>query len=165
MLSWPVRNMVRRSMPIPQPAVGGKPYSSDVQNVSSISCASSSPAAFCCKGHSVTRGCESTSKQPVRGEANRSLLGKALALHQRIVELSVGVGDLSRAEQAEQAQWLADINQSGKCELTSRPSTNSSKRSVRPGLLRWLSTTQAEHSSTVTNQIAWHRLTILRAGS
>lgn len=41
-----VRNMVRRSMPMPQPAVGGRPYSNAVQNVSSINMASSSPSAL-----------------------------------------------------------------------------------------------------------------------
>jgi len=41
-----VKNMVKRSIPRPQPAVGGKPYSNDVQKFSSINCASSSPAAL-----------------------------------------------------------------------------------------------------------------------
>ena len=38
MLQESVRNMVSRSMPIPQPAVGGSPYSRAVQKFSSISC-------------------------------------------------------------------------------------------------------------------------------
>lgn len=46
MLLESVRNMVRRSMPIPQPAVGGNPYSSAVQKVSSMNMASSSPSAL-----------------------------------------------------------------------------------------------------------------------
>jgi len=41
-----VKNMVKRSIPRPQPAVGGKPYSNDVQKFSSINWASSSPAAL-----------------------------------------------------------------------------------------------------------------------
>lgn len=41
-----VKNMVKRSIPSPQPAVGGKPYSNDVQKFSSINWASSSPAAL-----------------------------------------------------------------------------------------------------------------------
>ena len=36
MLFESVKNMVRRSMPIPQPPVGGKPYSSALQKFSSI---------------------------------------------------------------------------------------------------------------------------------
>lgn len=46
MLFESVRNMVRRSIPMPQPAVGGNPYSSAVQNVSSMNMASSSPSAL-----------------------------------------------------------------------------------------------------------------------
>lgn len=46
MLLESVRNMVRRSMPIPQPAVGGSPYSRAVQKVSSMNMASSSPSAL-----------------------------------------------------------------------------------------------------------------------
>lgn len=42
-----VKIIAKRSIPIPQPAVGGKPYSSAVQKFSSIICASSSPACFC----------------------------------------------------------------------------------------------------------------------
>jgi hypothetical protein len=38
-----VNNMVRRSIPKPQPPVGGRPYSRAVQNVSSKAIASSSP--------------------------------------------------------------------------------------------------------------------------
>jgi len=38
-----VNNIVNRSIPKPQPAVGGKPYSKAVQNVSSKAIASSSP--------------------------------------------------------------------------------------------------------------------------
>ena len=49
MLLESVRNMVRRSMPIPQPAVGGSPYSRAVQKLSSTNMASSSPAALSCK--------------------------------------------------------------------------------------------------------------------
>jgi hypothetical protein len=41
-----VKNMVRRSMPTPQPPVGGRPYSRDVQKFSSTAWASSSPAAL-----------------------------------------------------------------------------------------------------------------------
>lgn len=48
MLFESVRNIVKRSIPRPQPAVGGKPYSNDVQKFSSINCASSSPAALSC---------------------------------------------------------------------------------------------------------------------
>ena len=44
MLSIPVKNMVRRSIPIPQPAVGGKPYSIAVTKSSSICIESGSPA-------------------------------------------------------------------------------------------------------------------------
>mmetsp|Transcript_112275 Transcript_112275/g.194991 ORF Transcript_112275/g.194991 Transcript_112275/m.194991 type:complete len:340 (-) Transcript_112275:974-1993(-) len=39
----PVRNMVMRSMPMPHPAVGGRPYSRAVMKPSSMSIASSSP--------------------------------------------------------------------------------------------------------------------------
>lgn len=46
MLLESVRNMATRSMPMPQPAVGGSPYSSAVQKFSSINMASSSPAAL-----------------------------------------------------------------------------------------------------------------------
>lgn len=45
MLLESVKNIVNRSIPIPQPPVGGKPYSNAVQKFSSTSCASSSPAA------------------------------------------------------------------------------------------------------------------------
>ena len=41
-----VRNMVSLSMPIPQPPVGGSPYSRAVQKFSSTNIASSSPAAL-----------------------------------------------------------------------------------------------------------------------
>ena len=41
-----VRNMVNLSIPRPQPAVGGRPYSSAVQKFSSTNIASSSPAAL-----------------------------------------------------------------------------------------------------------------------
>ena len=41
-----VRNMVSRSIPRPQPAVGGRPYSRAVQKFSSTNIASSSPAAL-----------------------------------------------------------------------------------------------------------------------
>ena len=37
-----------RSMPMPQPPVGGRPYSSAVQKASSTYIASSSPALFAC---------------------------------------------------------------------------------------------------------------------
>ena len=55
MLQALVRNIVTRSIPIPQPAVGGRPYSSEVQNPSSTICASSSPASLSWKliGYSV----------------------------------------------------------------------------------------------------------------
>ena len=43
MLEVSVSIMVRRSMPIPQPAVGGSPYSRLVQKPSSMNIASSSP--------------------------------------------------------------------------------------------------------------------------
>jgi hypothetical protein len=46
MLVVSVKSIVMRSMPMPQPPVGGKPYSSAVQNVSSMNMASSSPAAW-----------------------------------------------------------------------------------------------------------------------
>lgn len=46
MLLESVRNMVTRSMPMPQPPVGGSPYSRAVQKVSSMNMASSSPAAL-----------------------------------------------------------------------------------------------------------------------
>ena len=48
MLQALVRNIVTRSIPIPQPAVGGRPYSRAVQNPSSTTCASSSPASLSC---------------------------------------------------------------------------------------------------------------------
>jgi hypothetical protein len=48
-----VKNIVKRSMPRPQPAVGGKPYSNAVQKFSSINCASSSPAALSFKLHKI----------------------------------------------------------------------------------------------------------------
>ena len=47
MFAVSVSSIVRRSTPSPQPPVGGNPYSSASQNVSSITCASSSPASFC----------------------------------------------------------------------------------------------------------------------
>mmetsp|Transcript_11706 Transcript_11706/g.31544 ORF Transcript_11706/g.31544 Transcript_11706/m.31544 type:complete len:218 (-) Transcript_11706:1140-1793(-) len=43
-----VRNMIRRSIPRPQPPVGGKPYSRAVQKSSSVTIASSSPPAASC---------------------------------------------------------------------------------------------------------------------
>jgi len=46
MLEVSVSIMVRRSIPIPQPAVGGSPYSKLVQNPSSMNMASSSPCAL-----------------------------------------------------------------------------------------------------------------------
>ena len=39
MLAESVRNMVRRSIPRPQPPVGGRPYSRAVQKFSSTACA------------------------------------------------------------------------------------------------------------------------------
>lgn len=64
MLLESVRNMVSRSMPMPQPAVGGSPYSSAVQNVSSMNMASSSPSALAWTGFNMShwhthcnRGC------------------------------------------------------------------------------------------------------------
>ena len=44
-----VRNMHNLSIPRPQPAVGGNPYSKAVQKFSSTNMASSSPAALSCK--------------------------------------------------------------------------------------------------------------------
>lgn len=41
-----VKNIVKRSIPTPQPPVGGKPYSKAVQKFSSTAWASSSPAAL-----------------------------------------------------------------------------------------------------------------------
>jgi len=41
-----VKNMTNRSIPMPQPPVGGRPYSRDWQKVSSMSWASSSPWSF-----------------------------------------------------------------------------------------------------------------------
>lgn len=46
MLFESVKNIVNRSIPIPTPPVGGRPYSKAKQNVSSTACASSSPAAL-----------------------------------------------------------------------------------------------------------------------
>ena len=46
MLLESVKNMATRSMPMPQPAVGGRPYSSEVQKPSSRNMASSSPEAL-----------------------------------------------------------------------------------------------------------------------
>lgn len=54
MLLESVRNMHRRSMPMPQPAVGGSPYSSAVQNVSSMNMASSSPSALAWRGFNTS---------------------------------------------------------------------------------------------------------------
>lgn len=48
--------MVNLSRPIPQPAVGGRPYSRDVQKFSSTNMASSSPAALSCKTVAINRG-------------------------------------------------------------------------------------------------------------
>ncbi len=48
MLEVSVSIIVRRSIPIPQPAVGGNPYSRLVQKPSSINIASSSPCALAC---------------------------------------------------------------------------------------------------------------------
>ena len=45
-LAESVRNIVRRSIPMPHPPVGGKPYSRAVQKFSSTICASSSPASL-----------------------------------------------------------------------------------------------------------------------
>ena len=60
MLQALVRNIVTRSIPMPQPAVGGRPYSSAVQNPSSTICASSSPASLSWKmiAYSVYKGYE-----------------------------------------------------------------------------------------------------------
>lgn len=49
MLMVSVSSMVRRSMPIPQPPVGGRPYSRAVQKFSSTYMASTSPPAFACR--------------------------------------------------------------------------------------------------------------------
>lgn len=49
MLLVSVSSMVRRSMPIPHPAVGGRPYSREVIKPSSTYMASSSPCALACK--------------------------------------------------------------------------------------------------------------------
>mmetsp|Transcript_11380 Transcript_11380/g.28781 ORF Transcript_11380/g.28781 Transcript_11380/m.28781 type:complete len:357 (-) Transcript_11380:1071-2141(-) len=46
MLFLLLRNMVTRSMPMPQPPVGGRPYSRASQKDSSCSCASSSPLSL-----------------------------------------------------------------------------------------------------------------------
>ena len=46
MLLESVRNIDTLSMPIPQPLVGGNPYSNATQKPSSTCCASSSPAAL-----------------------------------------------------------------------------------------------------------------------
>ena len=46
MLFESVRNIVSLSIPIPQPAVGGRPYSRAVQKFSSTNIASSSPASL-----------------------------------------------------------------------------------------------------------------------
>lgn len=43
-----VNNIASLSMPIPQPPVGGNPYSRAVQNVSSKAIASSSPDCLSC---------------------------------------------------------------------------------------------------------------------
>lgn len=48
MLFESVRNMVKRSIPMPKPPVGGRPYSNAVQKFSSTAWASSSPAALAC---------------------------------------------------------------------------------------------------------------------
>jgi hypothetical protein len=46
MFAESVRNMAMRSMPMPQPPVGGSPHSRARQKSSSRTCASSSPLAW-----------------------------------------------------------------------------------------------------------------------
>lgn len=57
MLAVSDSSMVSRSTPMPQPPVGGSPYSSAVQKFSSISCASSSPASLSCVHQRSRCGC------------------------------------------------------------------------------------------------------------
>lgn len=63
-----VRNMVRRSIPMPHPAVGGRPYSSAVQKVSSMNMASSSPSALACEN---SENHYSTELQPIVSQQER----------------------------------------------------------------------------------------------
>mmetsp|Transcript_40857 Transcript_40857/g.102874 ORF Transcript_40857/g.102874 Transcript_40857/m.102874 type:complete len:217 (-) Transcript_40857:1134-1784(-) len=85
MLMLSVSSMVKRSMPMPHPPVGGRPYSSDTQNVSSMAWLSSSPFSLSFAWSAKHSRCRLGSFSSV------------YALH------------------------------------TSRPFTNSSNRSVRPG--------------------------------
>mmetsp|Transcript_11056 Transcript_11056/g.38487 ORF Transcript_11056/g.38487 Transcript_11056/m.38487 type:complete len:228 (-) Transcript_11056:1079-1762(-) len=82
MLFLSARNMVMRSMPMPQPAVGGRPYSSATQKPSSWPCASSSPAAlffiWSTKRSRCTRGLFSsvyalTTSKPAMKHSKRSV--------------------------------------------------------------------------------------------
>lgn len=60
-VSTSARSMTMRSMPMPQPTVGGRPYSMLVQNPSSGKLASSSPSFRACW---CRQGCQGTGLRP-----------------------------------------------------------------------------------------------------
>jgi len=109
MLDESVRNMVKRSMPRPQPPVGGRPYSRALQKVSSISCASSSPAALSYAWVAInaprrqyirSAGGSLTSQATYFARtAHLGLVGKPLALGEGVVQLGVRVAQLLLAHE------------------------------------------------------------------
>ena len=106
MLAESVRNMVKRSTPRPQPPVGGRPYSSELQKVSSIICASSSPAALSCHPQRVppSQPVPFSRRRPATihihgGRRYLGLVGEALALRERVVQLGVRVAHLLLAHE------------------------------------------------------------------
>ena len=123
MLDESVRNMVKRSMPRPQPPVGGRPYSRALQKVSSISCASSSPAALSCARVAVA----APRHFNVLSAAQASPATRLAWREQRTLAWS-----------ANRSRWVKGLFSSVYELHSSFWHTKSSKRSVRPGVLRWL---------------------------
>mmetsp|Transcript_12986 Transcript_12986/g.39307 ORF Transcript_12986/g.39307 Transcript_12986/m.39307 type:complete len:243 (+) Transcript_12986:683-1411(+) len=123
MLAVSVRSMVRRSMPMPQPAVGGSPYSRAEQKPSSISCASSSPASLSCacsaKRSRCTTGSFSSvyalaSSRRFTNSSNRSVMPGLLLCH-------LARGDMS---------WGWSVMKVGLMQSTSRNSPTSLSSSL-----------------------------------
>ena len=88
MFAESVRNIAIRSMPMPQPPVGGRPHSSALQKSSSSTCASSSPLA-CGGARREQRSRARKQLQKLHTDLVLGLLRKPLALNERIVELRV----------------------------------------------------------------------------
>lgn len=112
MLSWSARSIARRSMPMPHPPDGGKPYSRLLQKPSSTCMASSSP---CMRGvvfaHQPTAGRQADQHQ--EAGTNRALGGRLvlehLALLDGVVELGVRVADLAAVDEELEALCEAGL--------------------------------------------------------